>query len=106
MAVGANTLFLNSVANFWARNGMRFGGAVLAAMFLKGDLGAAAAGGMFYPLMQELAAKVLGGTTATEADLEGLAADLEDVMDDLDESDLSDDDEMYVEDDDDDNILG
>lgn len=97
IAVGANTLLLNGVSNFWMRNGARFAGAVGAALFLKGDLGAATAGGMFYPLMQEMASKVLGTTAATEADLEGLAADLEDVMDDLDESDLSD--EMYVEDD-------
>ena len=105
IAVGANTLLLNGVSNFWMRNGARFAGAVGAALFLKGDLGAATAGGMFYPLMQEMASKVLGGTaaSATEADLEGLAADLEDVMDDLDESDLSDDnDEMYVEDDEED----
>ena len=99
VAVGANTLFLNGVSNFYARNGARFAGAVVSTMLLKGELGAAAAGGMFYPLMQELAAKFLGkgtGVSGFEADLEGLAADLEDVMDDLDESDLSDD-EMYVE---------
>ncbi len=106
IAVGANTLFLNSIPNFYMRNGLRFGGAVASTMFLKGTLGAAAAGGMFYPIMQEVVAKFLGGgkVTGTEADLEGLAADLEDVMDDLDESDLSDDDEMYIEDDED-NIL-
>lgn len=105
VAVGANTLFLNSVSNFYARNGMRFAGAVASTMFLKGELGAAAAGGMFYPMMQELAAKFLGGkASGVEADLEGLAADLEDVMDDLDESDLSDD-EMYIEDDDERDIL-
>lgn len=102
IAVGANTLLLNGVSNFWMRNGARFAGAVGAALFLKGDLGAATAGGMFYPLMQEMAAKVLGTSTATEADLEGLAADLEDVMDDLDESDLSDDDDLYVESDEED----
>lgn len=107
IAVGANTLFLNSVSNFYMRNGARFAGAVAATMFLKGSLGAAAAGGMFYPIMQEVAAKFLGGkVSGTEADLEGLAADLEDVMDDLDETDLSDDDEMYVEADDDEaNVL-
>lgn len=104
VAVGANTLFLNSVSNFYARNGARFAGAVAATMLLKGELGAAAAGGMFYPLMQEVAAKFLGGATGVsgmEADLEGLAADLEDVMDDMDESDLSDD-EMFIEDDEED----
>jgi hypothetical protein len=102
IAVGANALFLNGISNFWARNGARFGGAVLTAGFLKGDLGASAAGAMFYPLMQELAAKFIGTKTvaATEADLEGLAADLEDVMGELDESDLSDD-EMEISDDED-----
>jgi len=105
VAVGANTLLLNGVTNFYMRNGARFAGAVAATMFMKGDLGAAAAGGMFYPMMQELAAKFLGGGTGVsgiEADLEGLAADLEDVMDDLDESDLSDDDMLYMESDEDD----
>ncbi len=103
IAVGANTLLLNGVGNFWMRNGARFAGAVGAALFLKGDLGAATAGGMFYPLMQEMASRVLGTTSAaTETDLEGLAADLEDVMDDLDESDLSDDDELLVESDEED----
>lgn len=102
IAVGANALFLNSLENFWVRNGIRFGGAILSAGFLKGDLGAATSGAMLYPMMQELMAKFFApARTATEADLEGLAADLEDVMEDLDESDLSDDDEMYLSDDDD-----
>lgn len=110
IAVGANTLLLNSISNFWVRNGARFGGAIASTMFMKGELGAATAGAMFYPLMQEVAAKFLGtGATGTEADLEGLAADLEDVMDDLDERDLSDDDEISDDDllieDDEDNIL-
>jgi hypothetical protein len=104
IAVGANTLLLNSIGNFWVRNGARFAGAVAGTVLMKGELGAATAGAMFYPLMQEVAAKFLGtGATGTEADLEGLAADLEDVMDDLDERDLSDDD-LLIEDDDE-NIL-
>ena len=94
ISVAANTLFLNSVEDFMVRNGLRLVGAIGASAVLKGELGAATAGSMFYPLMQELAAKFLGGTTtATEADMESLAADLEDVMEDLDESDLSDDDD-------------
>lgn len=106
IAVAANAFFLNSVSNFWIRNGVRFAGAVASTAFMKGNLGAAAAGGMFYPVMQEIAAKFLGTKSGgVEADLEGLAADLEDVMDDLDESDLSDDDELYMEDDDMEDIL-
>jgi hypothetical protein len=93
IAVGANALLLNRVDNFWFRNLARFGGGVVGAAFLKGDLGAATAGAMFYPMFQEFAAKMLGGTTVTgtDADMDVLAADLEDVLDNLDQSDLSDD---------------
>ena len=110
IAVGANALVLNRVDNFWLRNGSRFGGGIVAAAFLKGDLGAATAGAMFFPMFQELAAKLLGKTlvTGTEADMDVLAADLEDVMDDL-GADLQgdDDDEMGVSlSDDTDDVLG
>jgi hypothetical protein len=109
IAVGANALVLNRVDNVWLRNGLRFGGGILGAALLKGDLGAATAGAMFYPMFQELAAQLLGKEliTGNEADMDVLAADLEDVMDDLQRSDLSDGDdyEMDLADDQDD-ILG
>lgn len=96
MAVATNAFILNRVDNFWARNVSRLGLAVVGAAFIPNrELGAASAGAMFYPLIQELMAKMLGqsAVTGTEADMDVLAADLEDIMDDLDESDLSDDDD-------------
>ena len=108
IAVGANALLFNRVDNFWARNAARFVSGVVGAAYLKGDLGGATAGAMFYPLMQDLASRVLGrsAVTGTEADIETLAADLEDVMDEMDEGDFVDDDfnpeddDLYVADDD------
>ncbi len=105
IAVTTNVVALNRINNFWYRNAARLGSAIAGGALLKGELGAATAGAMLYPLMQEMAAKVLGtgaGVSATEADMDVLAADLEDVMDELDESDLSDDDDWE----DDDDILG
>lgn len=105
IAVVTNAFVLNRVDNFWARNAARLGLGVVGAAYIPNrELGAAAAGAMFYPLIQELMAKVLGqsAVTGTEADMDVLAADLEDIMDDLDESDLSDDDyEADLEDDED-----
>jgi hypothetical protein len=100
MAVAANAFILNRVDNFWARNVSRLGLGVVGAAFMPNrELGAASAGAMFYPLIQELLAKLLGQSTVTgtEADMDVLAADLEDIMDDLDESDLSDDDDYEVD---------
>ena len=96
ISVAANAFILNRVDNVWARNGARIAGAVIGGNMLKGELGAAFAGAMYYPVVQELAAHILGkGTvTGTEADMDVLAADLEDIMDELDSSDLQDDDEM------------
>jgi len=106
IAVGANALAINRIDNFWYRNLTRFGGAIAAGAFMKGDLGAATSGAMLFPLMQEMAAKFLGlgsSVSGTEADMDMLAADLEDVMDELDDSDLSDDEDWEDEDDD---VLG
>lgn len=96
MSVAANALILNRVDNVWARNAARIAGAVIGGSMAKGELGAAFAGAMYYPVVQELAAHILGkGTvTGTEADMDVLAADLEDIMDELDSSDLQDDDEV------------
>lgn len=97
IAVAANTLVINRVDNVWARNAARVLGAVLGGAILGGELGAATAGGMFYPVIQELSAHLLGtggaAASGTEADMDVLAADLEDIMDELDSSDLQDDDE-------------
>lgn len=96
IAVAGNALVLNRVDNVWARNGARIGAAVVGGSMLKGEMGAAFAGAMYYPVIQELAAHILGKSTVTgtEADMDVLAADLEDIMDELDSSDLQDDDEM------------
>ena len=96
IAVGANALLLNRVDNVWLRNGFRLVGASVGGAMLKGQMGGAFAGAMFYPLIQELASHILGKSlvTGTEADLDVLAADLEDIMDEVDASDLQDDDEM------------
>lgn len=101
ISVGANALLLNRVDNVWARNGARLLAGVVGGAMLGGDLGASTAGAFFYPLVQELAAHVLGKTTVTgtEADMDVLAADLEDIMDELDSSDLSEDDDLGDDDD-------
>jgi hypothetical protein len=102
-AIGAtgNILGLNKIEDMWFRNGARIASSTAAAVLLRGELGAAAAGAFLYPVWQEVALRVLSPTEADlEDDLDTLAADLEDVLDDYDDDD--DDDEDYYDDDDDD----
>lgn len=105
-ALTLNTVALNKIPNPWLRRGSQalaaiFGGALIASK--SPAMGQAYAGAQLYPLVQDLAADLLGvgagAAAATEADIDALAADLEDVMDEMDEdSDFGDDDdeEMYA----------
>lgn len=93
-AIGAavNILGLRRIQNDWMRNGVRLGVAVIGAVLMPGELGAAYAGSTLYPLMAELAlmTKLVQPATTPEADL----SEISDALDELDE--------MYVADDDDD----
>lgn len=91
-AVGtaANIFAINKIDNLWMRNGARLALAVLAPNVVKGDMGAAISGALLYPLWQEVAMRFLAPSaaagadaTATEADLDALQADLEDVLDEI-----------------------
>ena len=92
IALAVNTVALNRIENPWLRRGLQaatagVGGGLIGGKSAK--LGAAMTGAMMYPLLQDLASDLLGigvgaGVTAKEADIEALAADLEDVLDDMD----------------------
>ena len=82
IAVGANILAINQIENKWARNGVRVAAAVFAPMFIKGDMGAAFSGAMLYPVVEEMAAEL--NIVPQEADLEALAADLEQALNETD----------------------
>lgn len=100
-AVGTavNVLALNRIPNMWLRNGSRIVAAVFGGMLLKNlsgndHMAAAAAGSTMYPLWQEVMSQVLTGTgaaAATSDELDMLAADLEDVLSEVDQADLVDD---------------
>lgn len=117
MALAVNTVALNKIEDKWWRRGAQFGAASLGGAFLTGvspKLGAAYAAAQMYPLMVDLSVEFLSmepekvgatkeqaaaaaGATAKEADLEALAADLEDVLDEMNhEVDLSDGDDEYA----------
>lgn len=98
IGAGINILGLRRIENDWVRNGARIAAAIIGAAFLKGSFGGAMAGATLYPAWAELAlmANLVSGTpavTSTGADLSDLAADLQDVLDEIDDDD---DDEMYV----------
>jgi len=82
IAVGANILAINKIGNMWARNGVRVACAVFAPMFIKGDLGAAFSGAMLYPVIEEMASEL--NIAPEDADLEMLAADLEQALNEVD----------------------
>lgn len=88
IGAAANIFGLRRIENDWARNGARLGVAIIGAPFL-GDLGGPMAGATLYPLFAELALmlKLVQPAEATEADLTELAADLEDVLDELEDED-------------------
>ena len=108
LALTVNTVATQKIANPWMRRGAQLAAAILGGSMLtkqtSNAMGGAFAGAMMYPLIQDVAADLLGigvgaGVSAKEADLDALAADLEDVLDDMsdeDTSELSDDDEEYA----------
>ena len=94
VGAGVNILALRRIENKWMRNGARIAAAVVGAAMMPGQFGAAYAGSTLYPLMAELALMTnLVAPAATEADLMEVAADLEDVLDDMDDDD--DDDDLF-----------
>ncbi len=80
IGTAANVFVLNDIESDWLRNGARVGSAVLGGMFLRGELGAATAGALMYPVWVEVAA-MLNLPVGTDASLDVLSADLEDAMD-------------------------
>ena len=104
LALTVTTVGTSKITNVWARRGAQFAGAVVGGSLVgnqSAKMGGAFAGAMMYPLLQDLAADLLGigvgaGVSAKEADLDALAADLEDVMDDMDEDGGMGDDEEYA----------
>jgi len=112
LALVVNTVGTSKIQNAWYRRAAQFAAAVIGGQLVSSSassaMGSAFTGAMMYPLAQDVAADLLafgvgaGAATAKEADLDALAADLEDVLDDMDgegsydEGDeLSADDEMY-----------
>lgn len=85
IGTATNIFALNKIKNPWFRNGARVLVGCMGAPMLGGSLGAAAAGALFAPLVTELAV-ALHLPVATEADLE---ADLQDLLDDMDEGEPS-----------------
>jgi len=89
IGTAANIFAINKLDNPWLRNGVRLAVAVIAPNVIKGDMGAAISGSILYPLWQEVAMRFLapaaagGADAATEADLDALQADLEDVLDEI-----------------------
>jgi len=87
-----NIFVLRHIENDWLRHGVRVLGALGGGMFLPDKMGGAMAGATLYPSLAELAIYAgIGGVPSTEADLNELAADLQDALDDDDDSDT-----MYV----------
>ncbi len=80
LGVGMNLFALNKIDNHWLRNGARILTACIGAPMLGGELGAAASGALFAPLVSEIAVFFKIPGIATEADLE---ADLQDLLDDM-----------------------
>ncbi len=98
MGAALNILGLRRIENDWLRNGARIAAAILGGVLIKGSMGAAMAGATLYPTFAELALMtnlVSGGTPVqgTDADLNELAADLQDVLDEIEDDD---DDLLYV----------
>jgi len=89
IGAGANILLLRKIENTYLRNGLRVAGAVACGALLPSDMGGAAAGATLYPLFAELALMLnlvpaaTSDTDETEADLQSLAADLQDVLDEV-----------------------
>lgn len=97
-ALTLNTVALNKIPNAWLRRAAQAGAAIVGGAVISTKsqaMGHSYAGAQMYPLVQDLAADLLGvgasAAAATEADIDALAADLEDVLDEVDESDFDDD---------------
>jgi hypothetical protein len=96
VALAITTVGTSKITNAWARRGTQLAASVVGGSMLgkkSAAMGGAFAGAMLYPLLQDLAADLLGigvgaGVSAKEADLDALAADLEDVLDDMHDSDV------------------
>lgn len=91
IGAAANIFALNKIEDGFMRNGLRVAAAVLASMIPNRGIGAASAGALLYPVFQEVGLMVL---QPTDADLDVLAADLEDILEEID----PDGDEEYDED--------
>jgi hypothetical protein len=80
---------LRRIENVWLRNGARVVLAAAAGALFQNTFGGATGGAMLYPLMTEIAIQtnMLGEPTATEADIEEISADIEDLLDDDDSDD-------------------
>ena len=97
LAYAANQFGLRNIQNDWLRRAAQAGAAVLGSTFLKGEMGAAFAGGMMYPLMGDLAL-MLGVVSAQDYDINALSADLESALAGSELSaDLNDVDELYID---------
>lgn len=89
VGAGLNILLFRRIENDWFRNGARILTAAIGSAMMPGEFSASAAGGTLYPMYAELAlmTKLIAPTTSTQADLDNLSADLEDVLEDLDQDD-------------------
>jgi hypothetical protein len=83
IAVGANHFALKKIENVYARNGARAASALVAGAFIPGSVGAATAGAMFFPIMEELCSYLMKDdeSEVTEADLDLLSQDLGAMLD-------------------------
>jgi hypothetical protein len=76
-----NIFVIRHIKNDWLRHGVRILGALGGGMLLSDKMGGAMAGATLYPSLAELAIYAgIGGDTSTEADLNELAADLQDAL--------------------------
>lgn len=103
VALTLNTTATSKIQNTWGRRATQFGASLAGGTLiaLKSEkMGAAFAASMMMPLLQDLAADLLKINTAVvttkEADIDALAADLEDVLDGMDGDELGDDEEEYA----------
>ena len=89
LALAATTMGTSKIQHTWGRRATQFGASIVGGSMLSSKsaaMGGAFAGAMMYPLLQDLAGDLLGlgvaaGAASKEADLDALAADLEDVID-------------------------
>lgn len=88
IGAAVNIFALRHIENAWLRHGLRVVVALGGGMFLPDKMGGAMAGATLYPSLAELAIySGIAGNTSTEADLNELAADLQDALDDDDNDD-------------------